>query len=357
MSVKTYKLPMSASYVRHWGLSEAVRELLQNYIDSPESGSLTWGKDSLSITSNDITIPSSSLVLGGTTKADDDQMIGAFGEGFKLALLVLVRLGYSVKVLNGNILWSPYMKMCEQYCAEILHIDETSEDNGYRNLSFVIDGLSEYDREVITNSCLLLQKPDADAIDTNMGQILPSRSGELYVGGLYICETGLKFGYNFKPVHMKLERDRQTVADWELKVATKDIWYATEQWDRIAEMMRDKVEDVAMAQYYNIGFIKEACYKLFMQTNKGKVVATSQEELDRYVKSGMAGKVVYITSPSYAAGITSHKDYNNSIKQWGKASTPLEDLQKFFAANSPRMRMEVKHNFQKLLEDAKDWKK
>lgn len=357
MTVKTYKLPMSADYVRHWGLAEAVRELLQNYIDSPESGSLTWGLDSLAITNNDITIPSSSLVLGGTSKADDDKMIGAFGEGFKLALLVLVRLGYGVKVLNGNVLWSPYMKLCDHFGAEILHIDETSEESGLRNLSFVIDGLNEVDREVITQSCLLLQKPDSDAIDTNMGQILPSRAGELFVGGLYICDTGFTFGYNFKPQYMKLERDRQTVADWDLKVATKDIWYATEQWDRIAAMMRDKVEDVALAQFYNIGFIKEACYKLFTKENPNKVVATSQEELERYIKSGMTKYVTYVDSPSYAAGITSHKDYSNSIKQWGKASTPQEDLQAFFKANSPRMRMEVKHNFQKLIEQAKDWTK
>lgn len=357
MSVKTYKLPMSASYVRHWGLSEAVRELLQNHIDSPESGSLTWGKDSLSITNNDITIPPSALVLGGTTKADNDQMIGAFGEGFKLALLVLVRLGHEVEVINGDRLWVPRMASCDEFGAEILHIDETIQDEGFRSLSFIVYGLSEHDQEVITNSCLLLQKPDDDAIDTNMGQILPSRGGELYVGGLYICETGLKFGYNFKPQHMRLERDRQTVADWELKVATKDIWYSTEQWDRIAIMMRDKVEDVALAEFYNIGFIKEACYKLFMKENPGKVVAKSQEELDRYVKAGMASKVIYISSPSYAAGVTTHKDYSNSIKQWGQASTPYEDLQKFFSANSSRMRMEVKHNFQKLLEQAKEWKK
>lgn len=357
MSVKTYKLPMSASYVRHWGLSEAVRELLQNHIDSPEAGSLTWGTDSLAITNNDITIPASSLVLGGTSKADNDQMIGAFGEGFKLALLVLVRLGYGVKVLNGNLLWSPYMSMCDQYHAEILHIDETSEDTGNRNLSFVIDGLDEDDREIITKSCLLLQKPDADAIDTTMGQILPSRKGELYVGGLYICDTELTFGYNFKPQYMKLERDRQTVAEWELKFATKDIWYLTEQWDRIATMMRDKVPDVAMAEHYNIGFIKEACFKLFMKENPNKVVASSQEELERYVKSGMTKYVTLVDSPSYAKGITSHKDYNNSIKQWGKASTPYEDMQKFFQANGPRMRMEVKHNFQKLMEQAKEWTK
>lgn len=357
MSVKTYKLPMSASYVRHWGLSEAVRELLQNHIDSPESGSLTWGSDSLAITNNDITIPSSSLVLGGTTKADDNQMIGSFGEGFKLALLVLVRMGYGVRVENGDLTWMPYMKMCEQYGTEILHIEETHEDRGLRNLSFIIKGLDEDDREIITQSCLLLQKPDADVIDTTMGQILPSRKGELYVGGLYICDTGFMYGYNFKPEFMRLERDRQTVADWELKVATKDIWYATEQWDRIATMMRDKVEDVALAEYYNIGFIKEACYKLFMKENPNKVVAKSQEELDRYVKAGMAERVVFISSPSYAAGVTTHKDYSNSIRKWGQASTPYEDLQKFFNTNSPRMRMEVKHNFQKLLEQAKEWKK
>jgi hypothetical protein len=357
MSTKTYKLPMSASYVRHWGLSEAIRELLQNHIDSPESGSLTWGKDSLSITNNDITIPSSSLVLGGTTKADNDQMIGAFGEGFKLALLVLVRLGYGVKVLNGDFLWSPYMATCDQFGAEILHIDETHTEGGLRNLSFVVDGLTKDDRQVITDSCLLLQKPDKDLIQTPFGQILPSRGGELFVGGLHICSTELKFGYNFNPDRMRLERDRQTVSSWDLKYATKDIWYATEQWDRIAIMMRDKVPDLDMAEHYNIGFVKEACYKLFMKENPNKIVAKSQEELDRYVKAGMAARVVYISSSSYANNITSHKDYRNTFAEAARVKTPAEELQAFFDNNSPRMKLEVKTNFQKLIESAKDWRK
>lgn len=357
MTVKTYKLPMSADYVRHWGLAEAVRELLQNYIDSPESGSLTWGLDSLAITNNDITIPSSSLVLGGTSKADDDKMIGAFGEGFKLALLVLVRLGYGVKVLNGNVLWSPYMKLCDHFGAEILHIDETSEESGLRNLSFVIDGLDEQDRAVITDACLLLQKPDADLIQTNMGQILPSRPGELYVGGLHICSTEMKFGYNFNPDRMRLERDRQTVDSWNLKMATKAIWYATEQWDRIAELMRDKTPDLDMAEHFNIGFVKEACYKLFMKQNPGKIVAKSQEELERYVKAGLIGKTVYVESRSYAHNVTTHPSYKN---QWAEASrikTPAEELEKFFADNSSLMKLQLKTTFKKLIESAKDWKK
>ena len=33
-SSKTYELPLSKDYVRHWGMSEAVRELIQNGLDS-----------------------------------------------------------------------------------------------------------------------------------------------------------------------------------------------------------------------------------------------------------------------------------------------------------------------------------
>lgn len=31
---KSYELPLARDYVRHWGVTEAVRELLQNMLDS-----------------------------------------------------------------------------------------------------------------------------------------------------------------------------------------------------------------------------------------------------------------------------------------------------------------------------------
>ena len=47
------------------------------------------------------------MVLGSTSKAGRADDVGSFGEGYKIALLVLTRNGYDVKVLNGNKQWVP----------------------------------------------------------------------------------------------------------------------------------------------------------------------------------------------------------------------------------------------------------
>ena len=36
--MKTYELPISPNYVGNWGIKEAIREILQNAIDSDKCG-------------------------------------------------------------------------------------------------------------------------------------------------------------------------------------------------------------------------------------------------------------------------------------------------------------------------------
>jgi len=45
-------------------------------------------------------------MLGGTTMQECDKLLGTHGEGFELATLVLVRLGYSVNILSGSFDWT-----------------------------------------------------------------------------------------------------------------------------------------------------------------------------------------------------------------------------------------------------------
>ena len=57
--------------------------------------------------------------------------------------------------------------------------------------------------------------------------MLMSKHGKLYVGGLYICSTNMKYGYDVEPKHINLERDRQTVSNWDLQDITTKIWFDT----------------------------------------------------------------------------------------------------------------------------------
>ena len=47
------------------------------------------------------------LVLGETTKYDNENQIGKYGEGLKLALLVLVRNGHQLEIKTQEQIWTP----------------------------------------------------------------------------------------------------------------------------------------------------------------------------------------------------------------------------------------------------------
>lgn len=86
--MKKYELSLSRNYVSSWGIEEAIRELLQNAKDSNGEDVIDIDKSSgtITITNKNTSIPSSTLLLGNTSKRDDLDKIGQFGEGQELKI-------------------------------------------------------------------------------------------------------------------------------------------------------------------------------------------------------------------------------------------------------------------------------
>lgn len=347
----TYELPLAREYVRHWGLKEAVRELLQNAIDSDSPFEHTFEGDALTITSRLASLEPSTLVLGTTSKAEDDGKIGSFGEGYKIALLVLARLGYPVHVLNDGRLWTPTFRRSTTFGAEVLCIEERPFI--CTGLSFVVSGLTDEDIDAIRGSCLLMQEPVTDAIETLQGNILPSHPGKLYVSGLFVCDTQLAYGYDIRPKYLRLERDRQTVSTFDLQWLTKDMWFATQQFDRVAEMITADVPDVKYAEHGCPELLKEACYQAFIKQHPGGVIAKSPEDLQQLVARGMK-KTVYINQTLHAC-VSGAKSYQPTLAK-AKEPTPAEALTQWFEANRKYMRRMPIVAFKQLLSASGAWR-
>lgn len=253
MDNKVYTLSLSRQYVSNWGLTEAIREILQNAIDN--------GNYNVSITSNGIeitnyntTIPSSSLVLGNSSKRDDKNAVGQYGEGYKLALLVLLRNGYHVEVHNGIELWEPKFIYSDSFGCEVLSIVSTPELEGNKDLSFIITNIPEYELNNLKNTFLDLQKENLgdnlDTLKTRYGEIIKNSefAGKMYVNGLPIyTDDDFKFGYNFKPEYVSLDRDRKSINRSELrKITTLALTYMENPDYEILDKAIDKgSEDVS----------------------------------------------------------------------------------------------------------------
>ncbi len=356
---RTFELSLVKTYVSHWGLAHAVRELIQNALDSESPFIYEFidegdGKVALRLNSEFTTLSPATLLLGATSKADSDEAIGSFGEGYKIALLVLTRMGYDVDMLNGDLVWRPRFRFNRAFGEEILCIDETfAPDRTNKGLTFVVHGLDANDSAAIVASCLMMQDSIGQIKRTSLGDILLDQPGKLYVGHLFICETELRYGYNIKPRWLRLERDRQTVSSFDLKDITLKCWYETGEYTRIAEMIADDVPDVAYAEYGAPEMVKEECYRLFRVAHPGAVVAANQAEMKELVERGMTKVVVLHGSMHYA--VKTSRAYRHEIPTKAVVA-PHVALHAFLHAHRDEMRTKAIVAFKQLIADAeKNW--
>lgn len=353
---KVYELSLTRGYVSRWGMVQAVRELIQNALDSDSPFVYDFASDDngnsiLSLTSEFTTLTPATLLLGSTSKAESKESIGSFGEGYKIALLVLTRLGYDVEMRNGSVLWKPRFRFNQRFGEELLVIEETElSDRRNKGLTVVIFGLTPADVEEVRASCLKMQDSIGQAKATEYGDILLERPGTLYVGSLYICKTDLVHGYNIKPEYLKLERDRQTVDSWELKRMTRDMWFATGEVDKVAAMIEANIADVEYARWDSPEIVKEACYRLFRAKNPGKVIAENHEQLKALVAQGM---VVYQGGGAFYANVSRSDSYR--AEKHTQIKPPTERLEEWFAKAKYNMGNEAKRTFLELIEESNTW--
>lgn len=209
--MKKYELSLTRNYVSSWGTTEAIRELIQNAYDE-KNEDIEFGKGYITISNRGVSIPSSTLALGASTKRDDIDKVGCYGEGFKLAILVLLREGYDVNITNGNKIWSPSFEYSELFETEVLCIEET-EGNG-DSLTFEISGIPQSTIDDLQNEFIGINNESYSSISTMYGEILTDEKykGKMFVNGLPIMSDGkFDFGYNFKPEYVSLDRDRKSI--------------------------------------------------------------------------------------------------------------------------------------------------
>lgn len=353
--IRTIELPLSRDYVRQWGVAEAVRELIQNAIDSSSPFEYAFVGDGLMIASRFDTLDLNTLILGKTSKADADDQIGSFGEGYKIAMLVLVREGIDVVIRNGDADWVPSFRHSDNYGDEVLCIDIFEPLQHNQGLEFRLKGLTHTQSSAIHDSCLLMQPMMENVIETKRGNILADRPGKLYVGGLYVCDTELDYGYDMKPEFLKLERDRKTVDNWDLLNQTKEMWFSTGDWDDIANRMAAKMPDLAYAEYGCPELVKEACFRHFTKEHPGHLAVNSQKDLDAAVAKGMT-KTVHTGGGSYHYGVTSSKSYLDSTKHIVIHSSPQQFLEEWLEKRQRGLSHPMRIQFRDLIAEAAKWR-
>lgn len=234
---KNYEITISPNYVSNWGINEAIREILQNAIDADKNGykkSIYYSGDTLYINNEGISLTAKDLILGCSSKSDQDGMIGKYGEGFKLALVVLLRKGMNVYVDNNDKLWSPSFKVSEQFGTQVLNIEESDNGRG-EGLTFVISPVDQQLYNSLLNYFPCIDESFGNVVNCENGQILLDKQfkGKMYVEGLYIqTDDNFQYGYNFNSDVVELDRDRKAINYYELRALTAQSIVTAEECNK-----------------------------------------------------------------------------------------------------------------------------
>lgn len=313
---KTYPLSISPDYCADWDHYDAIREILQNALDSEGGTSIKFDGDSLIIMNEGVKLSPSTLLLGVSSKSDEDNSVGGFGEGYKIACLILKREGYGVEIHNSDLLWEPVWEESSLYDTRVLTIHEKPLERDTGALTFIINGLTQEDIEVLKERCLYLRESLGEVLVTDHGRILLEEEGRLYVGGLFVSKTGMKYSYDFHPSILKLNRDRKCVCDWDLGEATANIWLRTNKPETIAEMLFEDIKDVEKFEHswlVSCEDVRTEAAKIWKREYKAKPLASDSDEQDIMCKEGynevkVTGKKAFT---SVVKSSTIYKEYEH----------------------------------------------
>lgn len=346
-----YELTISSDYVKEWGISQAVRELFQNAIDrerqNPES-SMFFNYDvesqTLTIGNKDSVLSVDSLLLGVSTKSNDTNTIGQFGEGYKIATVVLLRTGHPVTFYNygAREVWTTKLVKSRRYGGRLVptfYVDRNYPWKTVPNvdLTIVIENVTPEEYSTVRDSILALQDDIGDTLDCNStGRILLDErfKGKLFVAGLFVCENKrLQYGYDISPVYLSLDRDRQTVSDFDLVWQTSRMWSKnmdSEEFNTLfySEDPYDILYLDSMSTFDALSnFSKQEFYRKY---GNDAIPVLDQTEYNHVLELG--GKPVFVTKPVGRCfrplfnDFTSHNDENLKKSAYGSLMKWFDEL-------------------------------
>ena len=342
--LETYELSLSPDYVPKWGFWEAARELLQNSIDQHVENAhslkvLEFEEPYLTIGNTFCSLPTKTLLLGVTNKRGSLSSVGEFGEGYKLALLVLTRLSYSVIVLNNDTIWVPRFEHSEKYGEKILTVSVHKAATPVNGVFFRIHDVSEHDFGKLTENYLG---------DAERNQILEEEHlrQRVFVNGLFVCKIAeLRYGYNFSPDRLRLDRDRQIAATWEVKSESSRLWADSGDERKLYGALMEGIPDVSSVPYSATADTNNYVVRRYLAEHPNTIPVAGQVDIDRC----QGAKTRVVPGPLRDMLRRLHKFVFN------RQGTPSERLERFYQSFGHLLNAEAKREMEAVMRDSLQW--
>lgn len=369
--VSKFELSISTGYVPDWGLIESFRELFQNALDNetmnPEN-KMGWHYDEKSgevrITNKTSKLSVESLLLGSGTKHDRDDTIGKHGEGYKIAFMVLLRNNKSIRVDNysANEVWEVRLVKSRKYKGQLVPTVFVNKEPIWKkkpndDLTIVISGITAEEYKELEIKNLHLRKQEVKCIaETCKGRILDNESeaGNIYVAGLYVTNiNSLRYGYDFSPKVISLDRDRKIVDSFNIKWTASEIWCMASDNSEVNKLAVELVyesapdtEYLSRMTYCGKSLFTTIANKFYEDNGNNAVPVTTNLEYEAVQKSELGRPV--IVSRDIASIITS--DILDETVKVLKIITVKEQLKHFSEKIEDRLTDEELEEFNTLIE-------
>lgn len=237
---KSIEYPVKLDWRQHWTEWHAVREIVQNAMDEtePEKVEIKQDNDGLLVLDGGQGLEVKNMLFGDTNKGKEDR--GTYGEGLKMAMIVLTRLGYDVEIESGKFHFiNDTYEMEGQECFKIQYEEREVPIKGTRIRIWNYDGDTFGDRFIGINNS------DKEVIyETERGDLLEKENqhgdGKLFVKDIYVQDLeDSAFSYNLK--YLELTESREVADSFNLKREIQKVWKEIDDVDLWTEFM-DKLD-------------------------------------------------------------------------------------------------------------------
>lgn len=291
MKKQKIQLSLHKNYVSDWDCNYAIREIVQNMIDNKSANIIYQEGGVLFLGNEEGVLDKKSLLLGNSTKQGNDY-IGQFGEGYKLALLVLLRNGCDVRIFTNDEIWIPSFEKHDTLEEEVLTISIQQNNKENKGILFQIQGLDNVSESL--NSVMLNRKQCNILHSSEKGEVLELNNfetqGKIYVNDMYVTDVSdFEFSYNFKPNNLELGRDRNIVNDWDVIYLTSDILSTFPDSKRLATLLKEDKKDIKYMESFKRNINKEVIEDLALEYENVIPVAYNDDVTNYEKQYDMSG--------------------------------------------------------------------
>lgn len=180
-AINSYELTLTPNYVSDWNFNDALRELIQNgtdqeVLDPDNEFQIDYSQKEkvLRLKNRKSVLKINTLLLGRSSKANNEDTVGQFGEGYKIAALVLNRLGKTFTIYNNekNEVWESRFKNSEKWLEKILCFYVSKRKTDDHGLCIEVGNVTQGEFNDLYKVWLHLDDCDYSKAETKYGEII-----------------------------------------------------------------------------------------------------------------------------------------------------------------------------------------